>query len=482
MDIQRKDTDCQRRNMVPATTIQPVSADCVPVPAGRLIGRWAERGRLADLTTALAAGRGGVLLVEGEVGMGKSVLLREACAAAAGRGCTVLWAACDEAGRRFALEPLLQLSVSPQAGAELEAADPVAAAAELVASVDELCATGPVLLAVDDLQWADAVTAAVWHRLVHVVPTRPLLLLGATRQIRECDDLRGLRRATGRSSVLRLGPLSGSAGTELVRTLAGGRPGPGLRELADGVGGNPLRLTTLVEALARDGRLVRNADSVELAAGTISGSLVAAVADRLELLRPPVVELLRSAALLGEEFHVADLAAVLRRQVAEIFPLLGEALIAGALTDMGQALAFRPPLIQAVLYDELPAAVSASWHAAAARALACAGTPAERVAQQLLRVPDDQLGEASPWVFDWLADAAPALVEQAPRAAVLLLRRGLSQLGPGDPHRERLTHWLVTGSFRLGEPVQGHPRSAGEITSARSPWTGTTLSSDTRAS
>ncbi len=85
--------------------------------------------------------------------------------------------------------------------------------------------------------------------------------------------------------------------------------------------------------------------------------------------------MLRAAALLGVEFAVPDLTAVLGKTMADVVPALDEARAVGVLTDSGDgtALAFRHPLIREALYAELPAAVRGAWHRDAGHALAAAG-------------------------------------------------------------------------------------------------------------
>jgi len=433
---------------------------------GVLLGRDAELSRLRALVGALSAGRGGAVLVEGEPGIGKSELLRAAAADATGRGCQVFWAAGDPLGTAFPLLPLLDAFAvresSPDPGrAEVARAlrgayagpggGAAAAAAELLlALVDEVCAAAPVLLVVDDLQWADEATVGVWHRLARTVEQRALLVAGAMRPLPRRDDLKALRRGVGPRAVLRLRPLSDEAVTGLVADLAGARPGEGLRQLAAGAAGNPLYLTELVAALDRGGALTVAGGTAEVAGGTAPAELAEAIADRLDFLPGPAREAVRAAALLGEDFTAAALAGVLRRPVADLLPALDDARAAGVLVDTGPALAFRHPLIRAALYDELPATVRAAWHAEAAHALDQAGAPLEAVARQLLAAGADQGAAANSWLLDWLADNAEALTHTAPNVAAALLEPALTAAPVGNPRHDLLATRLAEAFFRLG--------------------------------
>ena len=83
--------------------------------------------------------------------------------------------------------------------------------------------------------------------------------------------------------------------------------------------------------------------------------------------------MLRAAALLGVEFAITDLTAVLGKAVTDLVPALDEARTTGVLIDSGDGLAFRHPLIREALYAEMPASVRAAWHRDAGHALAAAG-------------------------------------------------------------------------------------------------------------
>ena len=357
----------------------------------RLVGRDSEASLLASSVAELAAGRGGAVLIEGEPGIGKSALVGTACAEAADLGCQVFWGAGDELGQALPLLPLLEAlrvrepSTNPRRSTILRllrgeftvgrGEDVSAALAEqLLALVTELCAALPTVLVVDDLQWADLASVALWGRLARSARQLPLLLVGMMRPVPLREDLLALHHATGVAARLQLDGLPEAAVAELVAALAGGKPDEELLRLADGAAGNPLYLTELVEALARSSSLtITDAGAAELASGPAPGSLSAAIADRLGFVPGPVREVLRAAALLGVDFAVPDLATVLGRGVVDLVPAVGEACAAGVLAESGNGLRFRHPMIRAALYDEISAPVRAAWHRDAGRALAEAG-------------------------------------------------------------------------------------------------------------
>jgi tetratricopeptide (TPR) repeat protein len=440
-----------------------------------LVGREAELARFRDWVQEAVAGHGRAVLVEGEAGIGKSLLVRAGCAHAAVLGCQVFWGAGDELGRTFPLLPLLEglrvresaedprrRSIARLLRGELTAGSgvdlPVGVAEHLVALVEELCAQAPTVLVVDDLQWADQATLAVWGRLARSAADLPLLLVGITRPVPNQDDLTALREAVPPPDELRLEPLPEPAVVELVAALAGGTPGADLLRLADDAAGNPLYLTELVDALTRsDGLAVTAAGVAETTGKASPESLTAAIADRLGFLPDQVREVLRAAALLGVDFTVEDLAVVTRRRLGELLVALDDARAAGVLTAAGDGFAFRHPLIRAALYEEMPRAVRSAWHRDAGRALAAAGAPVDRVARQLLAAAEGSGDDATwvgEWAGPWLAGAAPLLIARAPGAAAELLRLAVAATPAGDPQHEPLACRLAEALYRVGDPAQ----------------------------
>jgi DNA-binding CsgD family transcriptional regulator len=442
----------------------------MPAPAegGLLVGRAHELARLTRCAAVAATGHGAATLIEGEPGIGKSALARAACAEAVNLGFQVFWGAGDELGQTLPLLPFLDAlrvrepSANPRRKTILallrgelafgRGEDMAAALGEqLLAFTEELCAAQPVVLVVDDLQWADRASVTVWERLARSAGHLPLLLIGTMRPVPQREDLLALRHTADLAERLPLGGLTRDAVTDLVTLLARGTPSPDLMHLADGAAGNPLYLTELVDALARSSSLLSAGGSAEVAGGSAPGSLSAAIADRLGFVPPWVREVLRAAALLGVDFEVPDLATVLGRRVGELVPALAEARAAGVLTESGAKLGFRHPLIRAALYDEVPAPVRAAWHGEAARALATAGASPDRVARQLLPALDGASGSMAGWIPDWLSGTAPLLVGQAPRAAAELLREAVMRSPGGSAGHVSLRCRLAEALCRVGD-------------------------------
>jgi DNA-binding CsgD family transcriptional regulator/tetratricopeptide (TPR) repeat protein len=442
-----------------------VPASTAPRP---LVGRDSELAQLISLVTDVAGGHGSSALVEGEPGIGKSALLRATVAEATALGCQAFWGAGDELGQALPLLPLLDaLRVrEPSSDArrativrllrgELAAdrgADVSSALAEqLLALVAEQSAARPTILVIDDLHWADQATVTLWGRLARSASQVPLMLVGSMRPVPRRDDVLALRRAVPDTVHLQLCGLSDAAVTELVAVLAGGEPDDKLLKLADDAAGNPLYITELVAALARSsGLTITDTGAVELTSGSAPASLSAAIADRLGFVSGQVREVVRAAALLGVDFAVPDLAIVLDRGFPDLVSALDEASAAGILTESGNDLKFRHPLIRAALYEEMPRSLRAAWHRDAGRALAAAGAPADRVARQLLWAvgsPDDPVDD---WMLSWLVGASELLIGRAPQVATDLLRRAVASRADHSQRHYLLLGRLADALYRVG--------------------------------
>lgn len=448
----------------------------VSSPSGSLIGRNDELDRLRRLLREAMGGAGRSVWIEGEPGIGKSRLLRSFLAEAAELGCGVRAAAAEEFGRRLPLHVMLEClgaeagSPDPElreiaelvscGGSGTRPADPVAAATErLLGVADRLAAGEPLVIAVDDLQWADESSVLLLHRLSRLAQRRPILVVGACRPVPRRSDLVTLKRGLTASDAeaINLAPLPPSAvtllTTELAAELTGARLlGTRLRRTAEQAGGNPLYLREMVDALIREDRVRREEDTVELTGTGLPRALTEAISDRLGFLSADTEELLRSAALLGSAFSVADLGAIVGRSALELTAALEEATAAGLLTESETLLAFRHTLIRRVLYERPPAGLRLALHLQAARALDEAGLSVERVAEQLLaalRGPETTL-VVDGWTVDWLLRAGRRLVARAPEDAVELLRLSVGYLPSEDPRRESLEVILAPALVLLG--------------------------------
>jgi DNA-binding SARP family transcriptional activator len=455
----------------PPTTprIPPPTSPSAPPTARRpgpsLIGRDTEVRLMLHLAGRVAGGHGTALWIEGEPGIGKSELMAVVLNEAERIGCRIARGVADELSRRVPLRAVMRTL-----NLETTATDPHRAAlagalpgdprgVELVVGyVRDLCATGPLAVALDDMQWIDEIGLLVWERLIELTRSLPLLLVSAARTE---PNGRGSARLRDRvvahdGHLLALGPLNRRDIERVVAAVAGAPPGPALRSLAELTGGNPLYARELVHGLMQQ-EAVRVADGyaeVEPHVSEVPRSLLDIVQETLADLHPDRWETLRHAALLGAEFTVADVAAFTGRPSSAVGADLREA---DVVVDIGGALRFRHPVLRQALVGSVPAALRPPLHRHAAEVLAANGGPAGRVAEHLvLGTP-----EVDAWMVGWVAAHGAELVRESPGPAGDLIGRVLADGRCTTSQRESLESALSgLASGRAGAPRSSPPGGA----------------------
>ena len=439
--------------------------------ATRIDGRDAELTILGEVLAGLRAGRGRTVLIEGEAGIGKSALLAAALSnvTAEGRETQILRGTCDELTQRFPLSAMFQaLGIAPTGSPAMPTAeigalsvDPVMAALEqLVGLVHQLCTQDPVVLALEDLHWADEASLLCWRRLSRATAQMPLVLVGTRRPSSVWSAGSQLVHDVQRDGglTMRLAGLAPEGVAAMTTGLVHGRPGRLLLRQLAGAAGNPFYIREVLDAAARLGAL-RMADGiVELdeQAGDAGGptftaaSLQESIVGKLSFLSADTLDVLRVAALLGAEFSVSDLATVTERTALALMSVIEDAIAAGLLEYVGARLRFRHALLQQALYETMPAALRQALHRQVARSLIGTGAAVERIAQQLVLLTDT----AESWEVDWLTVNAASLVGRVPAVAAELLERSLRRVPAVDARRGHLEDLLAYALFLLGRYQQ----------------------------
>lgn len=412
-----------------------------------LIGRVAETARIRDLVGSASAGEGQLLLLDGDAGIGKTRLVDEALAVAAGLGMRTLRAQAEELDSRrpFAL-------MTDALGVTTRSTDPrrrdaarmlyEGSASEtrmveaLVVLVEDLCGTGPVALALDDLHWADVPTLKVIHRLAGIVQQYPLLLVGAYRPVPAAPELAALIRDAEerQATVLHVLPLSSRDVGELLSSVLGVRPGPRLTRQAAVAGGNPFYVTELVAALRASGSLDVSSAGAEIGTVALPPALMLTVLLELSFLSKEAQDVLRAAAVLGSSFTLDDLGLVMERSAAELAPPIREALEARVLDDGGDRLCFRHNLLREAIYEDLPLSLRQGMHLHVADALAAHGASPLQVAEHFVRGASRGNARA----LEWLLRAADDATVASPATAADLLAGAAAMFEPTEPGRDAL--------------------------------------------
>ncbi len=389
-----------------------------------LVGRPTERAALLRHVEAALAGRGGLVLVEGEAGVGKTRLLQEIAQGAAWRGAQVAWS------RGLELTPTppygvligaLEAALSPLRasqlvellpGVELRAAGrllpaltaglprdalpphvslgPAQDRARLLnALTHTILALGqitPHLFLLEDLHWADESTLAT---LTHLTPrlAESRVLIIATCRSEEARQrppvwaaLQDLDRASLRDRLI-LQPLDAAATGELVRRSLG-LPAAAPRfeaRLYTETHGNPLFLLETLRALRDEGILARDAagawrtpwdettgDYAEL---PLPASVREVIARRLARLAPPARALLDVAAVLGDDFDFALLAQASGLDRAAALPIVSDLVQRRFLVEGPATYAFTHDQVRRVVYQTLDDGGRRRLHVQAGEAL-----------------------------------------------------------------------------------------------------------------
>ena len=429
--------------------------------ADALLERDAELADLAGAVARAAVGDGGILLIEGPAGIGKTRLMAEARRRGAEAGMRVLSARGSEIEREFPFGVVRQLVEGPlrdpavaeaaYAGAaegarpvfgsadveEMEGSACFAALHGLFWLVVNLAGEGPLMLAVDDLHWCDRSSLRFVAYLAGRLEGLPVLVVAGLRTAEPGTDPALVAEITRDPTtvVLRPAPLSAEATTALIESRLGARAESGFSSACHrATRGNPLLLTELLRALRAEGVALdaRHADAV---AGVGSRAVARAVLARLSRLSADAVAVTRALAVLGDGADLRTVAELAGIDPAAAAAATGE-LARAEILEPETPLAFVHPLVRDAVYRDTPPGERERRHERAAALLRASGAPDERLAAHMLLMPrtgDDE-------VVDTLLRAArTATGRGAPDSAVTYLRRALEE--PPAPGRRADVLW-----------------------------------------
>lgn len=423
----------------------------------QVLEREHELARICSALRGAGAGAGGLLLVEGPAGIGKTTLLKAARDEAAERGMRILAARATELEHDFSYGVVRQLvdPVLREAGPErrqrlLEGADAAVAALRLgrwgeapgagseFAALHglywlfaNLAEEHPLLVMVDDAHWADLASLRFLAFLGPRLPELPVLALVAARE-GERDPVR-LFAATASdpaSRPLLPAPLSPRACAMLV----GARfPQPTDEAFCSAchaaTGGNPFFVHALLDELVRDGIAPRAATAgrvLALGPRTVASAIIA----RLAMLSPAAVPLARAAAVLGRNAPLEQATRLAGLGVGEAQRAADE-LVRVSVLAPGDGLRFAHPIIRNAVYQDIRRDERDRLHRRAAEVLSREGAPLELPAAHL--VASRPAGNAR--ACQALRHAArEALAVGAADPAVAYLRRALAEPPAAHEH------------------------------------------------
>jgi DNA-binding CsgD family transcriptional regulator len=416
------------------------------------IGREHELDVLRRALAAARSGRGQVLLVEGEAGIGKSRLSQEAVSLAADAGFDVREGYCDDVVSARPFAPFAQaLGISETSpdddrrtiarllasdGGDLPEVRLAISGKEfrvvelLGAIVDKLAEARPLLVLIEDLHWADSSTLAALRSIARRIRLLPVAIVATLRPGYEREELQRALDLLLREGAtqLRLHPLTPEEVASLAAELLGSVPSAELLARLGGATGNPLFVREYVDALASGAE----ADALPV-------SFRLAVLRQTGQLSDETNDVLRVAAVLGATFAAADLAIALGSTSRHLTSLLQQAIQSGVVGERGERLAFRHDLVRDAIYEHIPHDLRRQLHREVGSALADADADPLVVAHHLA------LGAAGhdEVAAEWLRRAAHDVRLRAPGVAVALLERARDMAPPASAERDRLLAELV---------------------------------------
>jgi DNA-binding CsgD family transcriptional regulator len=441
-----------------------------------IVGRERELERIEQLLGLAQSGDGGVAVLEGPAGIGKTALLGEATRRADSLGFSVLRGGGSRLEREYAYGVVRQL-FAPMLGSRSGSGDLFEGAARLAAiplglvdAADDLAEVSgdasaamhglfwltanlaeraPLLVAVDDAHWGDAMSLRFGLYLGRRARDLAVLLLCVTRPLSEHGDNELLVGLGALPGVTRLRPTAlteADVGRLIERHRLHDADEQFVAACYRATGGNPFLLEELLGGLVAEGASGSAGDAARVE-GFAPEGIVRWVLARLGGLGGEAQRLAGAFAVLGG-VPLADAAALADVDQSAAAAAADE-LVGAHILAAGRSYEFVHPVLQAAVYDGLGPARRAKTHALAARLSSARGAPLPRVAAHLLACDPDHDG----WVVEVLRAAArEASASEAPVSAVSYLERALAETPAPETRAELL---LELGEAQLQAGIAG---------------------------
>ena len=444
-----------------------------------LLERDGELGLMAALVARVRGGEGGLLVVEGQAGVGKTELLLAAGEVGEAEGLRVLRVRGSELDRAFAFGVVRQLlervvaddpelltggaepaaAVFAAGGGDTRAEEGVFASLQgLYWLVVNLAARMPVLLLADDVHWADTASLRWLVFLAERLEDVRALLVVGTRPAEPGADqelLEALMVAPA-VRVVRPAPLSAGATATVVRGRLPGAVDAFCSACYRATGGNAFLLGELLGELAAEG-VEGTADEAGDVLEFGSEGVGRAVRGRLRRLPAEATSIARAVAVLGPGSPLDEVAALAETDEG-LAAGAADALVGIDVLAAKGALDFVHPVVRSAVYEQIPPLERQALHVEAARLLTARGADSERVARHLLRLPPS----ADPGRVAVLRAAARgASARGGAGAAAHYLRRALEE-PPSEAERGVVLYELgvAEATDRQRDCFDGHLREA----------------------
>jgi DNA-binding CsgD family transcriptional regulator/predicted ATPase len=392
-----------------------------------LVGRAAELELMADALSTMDNSGLAIVVVAGDLGIGKTRLLDELARRALAADLSVLRAQATEIAQHVqfsiltdAMRPLLDRLGPDGPDAAARPADRFRMHTFVRRTLDGIRGPGTALL-LDDLHWADPASLEQIEYLVHRPPRVPMLLGLAFRNGRPPAGLiNAIARHDSVATWIRPGPLT----LRDLRVLLPDASEERRHRILQASGGNPFFVRVLAGFTDRTLTALTGSERVELHKATGSErDILAGLAGEIAALDEPAQHVAYAAAVLGERAAVDLVSSATGLPIATVLDIVGQLRRCGLLTFDGGVLRFWHPLVR-VAANEL---ADADWRAALrTRASAVAHSHAQRTAQgQLHRRADRPEGRPAP-VPESFASTTESMLTAREVEIAMLVAEGLS--------------------------------------------------------
>ncbi len=419
-------------------------------PVQTVRGRDAELTVLGQHLDQLLSGVGTVVVVEGGAGMGKSRLLKEAAAMASRLSIRAGCGVADPADTVVQLSVLLEaLFEGTSPILERTALDNAHASPEqrywllqdLEALLERAALDAPLLVCLDDLQWADSGTSAALRALPARLATVPIGWVVALRPSQEPPHLQSALDFLERHGATKvsLGPLDQAGVALLAADVLGAEPDSELLKMAERAAGSPFLLVELLSGLREENLIRVVSGRAELVEWRLPHRVSQSMRLRLERLSDSSRQVATVAAALGRRVSLDDVAAMLKVSPSELLGPVDELIRSDLLTERDGALMFGHDLTLEAVRASVPLTVRRSLDRQAASVLLAGGALPVEVVTQLAESaePGDEVAITT------LFRAADTVGTTDPGAAADLSQRALELSPPRHPLRGPLVAQTV---------------------------------------
>ncbi|WP_395695218.1 ATP-binding protein [Nocardioides sp.] len=463
----------------------PTPAPASPRPVHGVVGRSGLLERAVHHAARAREGRGGVLVVRGEAGVGKSCIIGELTRVARAEGVAVVYARAEEFeegipyaafraafGSKDARGVITSARAAPlvdlMAGETVEGGDGAGTSrlarvhAETVDLLQTVTATYPLVLVVEDLHVADPDSVTLTRVLARSAASAGFLLVLSLRPdvsttARTMDAALAQMAETGDAEIMDVPRLDDTGVAELARLLVGSPPdGAAVAYLVEQTHGNPFFVKELILGLQQSEGLTtdqgvcrltsvrprqigrRTAILHRVFSGIRSGRDVAKAVAVLGRVHPARLSL------------VAELSGVEEAEVERSFDGLVRDAILRPTSEGGYE--FTHPLVRAALFEDIGPAERRRLHAEAARWLSASGDSRDRLEATAHVAESATSGDVGAVAL--LLSSADATAGVAPMNAAAWYARALEIMDPEDPTRFQVRSRQARALWMAGRPVE----------------------------